>query len=67
MSVQDIAEAVMELPEKERLDLARRIVASIVAEKEASDEIREAVPGIEDVVTGKVRGLSETEFRDALK
>ena len=43
------------------------IVASIVAEKEASDEIREAVPGIEDVVTGKVRGLSEAEFRDALK
>ena len=67
MSVQDIAEAVMELPEKERLDLARRIVASVVAEKDASEEIRQAVTGIEDVVTGKVRGLSETEFRDALK
>jgi len=67
MSMQDIAEAVMELPEKERLELARRIVASIVAEKEASPEILQAVPGIEDVVTGKVRGLSEAEFRDALK
>ena len=67
MSVQDIAEAVMELPEKERLDLARRIVASVVAEKDASEEIRQAVAGIEDMVTGKVRGLSETEFRDALK
>ena len=67
MSVQDIAEAVMELPEKERLDLARRIVASIAVEKDASEEILKAVPGIEDVVTGKIRGLSEAEFRDALK
>ena len=67
MSMQDIAEAAMELPEKERLELARRIVASIVAEQEASPEILQAVPGIEEVVTGKVRGLSEAEFRDALK
>jgi hypothetical protein len=67
MSVQDIAEAVMELPEKERLDLARRIVAGIVAEQDASDKILQAVAGIEDVVTGKVRGLSEPEFRAALE
>ena len=67
MSMQDIAEAVMELPEKERLELARRIVASITAEQEASPEILRAVAGIEDVVAGKVRGLSEAEFRDALK
>ena len=64
MSVQDIAEAVMELPEKERLELARRIVASIVAEQENSAQVIEAVQGIEDVVTGKVRGLSEAEFRE---
>ncbi len=67
MSVQDIAEAVMELPEKERLDLARRIVAGIVAEQDASEKILQAVSGIEDVVTGKVRGLSESEFREALE
>ena len=67
MSVQDIAEAVMELPERERLDLARRIVASIIADQESSEAIAQAVQGIEDVVTGKVRGLSEAEFRDALR
>ena len=67
MSTQEIADAVMELPEKDRLDLARRIVASIAAEQEASGAIRQAVPGIEDVVTGKVRVLSEAEFRDALR
>ena len=66
MSVQDIAEAVMELPEKDRLELARRIVASVVADQESSAAIAQAVQGIEDVVTGKVRGLDEAEFRDAL-
>ena len=67
MSTQEIAEAVMELPEKDRLELARRIVASIVAEQDADGAISRAVQGIEDVVTGKVRGLSETEFGDALR
>jgi hypothetical protein len=67
MSTQEIAEAVMELPEKERLELARRIVASIVAEQETAGAIGQAVQGIEDVVTGKVRGLTEAEFRDALR
>jgi len=67
MSMQEIAEAVMDLPETERLELARRIVASIVADRENADDIAQAVRGIEDVVTGKVRGLSEAEFRDALQ
>jgi hypothetical protein len=67
MSTQEIAEAVMDLPEKDRLELARRIVAGIAAEKEISGEIARAVEGIEDVVTGRVRGLSEEEFRNALK
>jgi hypothetical protein len=66
MSTQEIAEAAMELPEKDRLELARRIVASLVAEQEANGVIGLAVQGIEDVVTGKVRGSSEAEFRDAL-
>jgi hypothetical protein len=67
MSKQDIAEAVMELPEKERLELARRIVASIVVDQDISGKIAQAVPGIEDVVTGRVPGLNEAEFRKALQ
>ena len=67
MSTQEIAEVVMELPEQERLELARRIIASVAAEHERSGEIAQAVRGIEDVVTGKVRALTEAEFRDALK
>jgi hypothetical protein len=64
MSAQEIAETVMALPEKERLELARRIVAS---EHDVSARISDAVKGIEDVVTGKVTGLNEDEFRNTLK
>ena len=67
MSAQELAEAAMELPEKERLDLARRIVASVVADQQSSVEIARAIKGIEDVLTGAVKGLSEAEFREALK
>lgn len=67
MSTQELAEAVMKLPEKDRLELARRIFAGIVAEQEAVAAISQAVQGIEDVVIGKVRGLNEAEFRYALR
>jgi hypothetical protein len=67
MSKQEIADAVMELPEKERLELARRIVDSVAAEREVSKKVAEAIQGIEDIATGKLAGLSEIEFRNALK
>lgn len=60
-------EAVMALPDKERLELVRRIVASLQMEREISNKVAAAVPGIEDIVTGKIAGLREAEFRDALK
>ena len=67
MSTEQLTEAVMALPEDQRLDLARRILVSVVGEEESFGRIMEAVPGIEDVVTGKIRGLSEAEFRQALQ
>jgi hypothetical protein len=67
MSAHQIAEAVMELPEQERLELARRIVASVVAERESADAIAEAVRGIEAIISGKMRGLTEEEFQAALR
>jgi hypothetical protein len=67
MSVHEIAEAVMELTETERLDLARQIVAGVVAERENATEMARAVRGIEDVLAGRVRGLDEAEFQRALE
>ena len=67
MSTQEITDAVMGLPPEDQLELARRIVATVAVEETKGGEIAAAVRGIEDVMTGKVRGLSEAEFRDALK
>ena len=67
MSMQEITEAVLELPEKERLEVARRILASLEADQRIAGEIAQAVRETEDVITGKVRGLTEAEFRDALR
>jgi hypothetical protein len=66
MSVQEITAAAMELSEHDRLEVARRVVATI-AEREINNAIAAAIPGIEDIVTGKVKGLSEEEFRAALR
>src|SRR6266498_1581777 len=64
MSMQEITAAVMELPPADQLELARRIVAGVAVDQAQAAEITQAVRGIEDVMTGKVRGLSEAEFRD---
>jgi hypothetical protein len=66
MSAHEIAEAVMELSETERLDLARLIIVSVATEHENASEIAKAVQGIEDILTGRVHGLSEAEFQLAL-
>lgn len=67
MSVREIAEAVLELPQNERLELARRIIASVVSEQESAEETEKAIQGIEDVLTGRIQGLTEAEFRQALR
>ncbi len=57
MSAEQLTQAVMALPEDERLEFARRIVGSVVGEDESFGPLMEAIPGIEHVVTGKVPGL----------
>ena len=49
-----------------RLELARRIVESVVTEQRVNDLVSDGVRRIEEVITGKVRGLSEEEYRQAV-
>ncbi len=58
---------VLELPADERLELARRLVESVVAPATLNEELREAIRRIEDIATGRVQGLTEEEYRAALK
>jgi hypothetical protein len=54
MSTQEITEAVMAMPEKERLELARRIIAGIAVERESNSALAQAIAGIEDIVPEKL-------------
>ena len=63
----DLSRMVLELPADERLELARRLVESVVAPATLNEELREAIRRIEDIATGRVQGLTEEEYRAALK
>jgi hypothetical protein len=67
MNMPELIEAIMALPAEKRLDLAHCIIASFPNEREVSHRIALAVSGIEELVTGKVAGLNEIDFRAALK
>lgn len=57
----------MSLPAEERLELARRLVESVVEPVPLADAVREGIRRLEDVVSGRVPGLTEEEFRAALQ
>jgi putative addiction module component (TIGR02574 family) len=62
----ELSQMVFELPPEERLELARRLVESVVAPDSLSDAIQKGIRRIEDVATGRVKGLTEEEYRAAL-
>jgi putative addiction module component (TIGR02574 family) len=62
----DLAKAVLELPPDERLELARRLVESVVAPEPLSEAMLEGIRRIEDVASGRVEGLTEEQYRAAL-
>jgi putative addiction module component (TIGR02574 family) len=67
MGSADLARIALELPPEERLDLARRLVESVVSPASLNDAITEGIRRIEDLATGRVKGLTEEEFRATLK
>ena len=67
MSAADVAQIALGLPLEERLELARRLVESVVAPLPLQDAITEGLRRIEDLATGRVKGLTEEEYRAAMK
>jgi putative addiction module component (TIGR02574 family) len=67
MSSADLAQIALELPAEERLDLARRLVESVVAPDSLDEAIAQGIRRIEDLATGRVKGLTEEEFLATLK
>jgi putative addiction module component (TIGR02574 family) len=67
MSTLELEKSALQLPVAERLQLARRLVESIGDSQAEEVAIEEGVRRIEDIVSGKVRGLTEEEFWRSLK
>jgi hypothetical protein len=63
----EITETVLALPEAEKLDLARTLIASIGSADVLSDSLPEGVRRLEEVAEGRITGLSEEAFRRALR
>jgi putative addiction module component (TIGR02574 family) len=57
----------LDLPPDERLELARRLVESVVVPDELNEAVAEGIRRIEDVATGRVKGLTLEEYRRALE
>ena len=66
MSATELSNAALELSADERLELARRLVESVVAPASLNESLAEGVRRIEDIATGRVKGLTEEQFRAAL-
>jgi putative addiction module component (TIGR02574 family) len=66
MAVSDIAQMAFELSPEERLELARRLVESVVSPDSLTQALTEGIRRIEDVAKGRIQGLTEEEYRAAL-
>jgi putative addiction module component (TIGR02574 family) len=62
----DLAKIAFELPPEERLELARRLVESVVSPETLTEAMTEGIRRIEDVAAGRVAGLTEEQYRAAL-
>ena len=67
MLTTEISRTALELPPEDRLELARRLVESVVEPAALADAVKEGLRRIEDVATGRVAGLSEEQYRAALR
>ena len=63
----ELSRVALELPPEERLELARRLVESVVTPASLNAAVTEGIRRIEDIATGRVVGLTEEEYRAALK
>ena len=67
MIAAELARAVLELPVEDRLELARRLVESVVSPAALNEAFVEGIRLIEAVEAGRTIGLTEEQFRAALQ
>lgn len=67
MSADELSQTALQLPVEERLELARRLVESVVSPAPVEVAVLDGIRRIEDVASGRVSGLTEQQFRAALQ
>ena len=58
----DLSRIALELPPEDRLELARRLVESVVVPLPLNEAVMEGIRRIEDIATGRVDGLTEEQL-----
>ena len=67
MITTELSRSVLELPLEDRLELARRLVESVVKPAALTDAVKEGIRRIEDVATGRVTALTEEQYRSVVR
>ena len=62
----ELSRSALQLSPEDRLELARRLVESVVEPVPLNEAVKEGIRRIEDVATGRVAGMSEEQYRTAL-
>lgn len=63
----DVSRAVLELPVEDRLELARRLVESVIFPAPLTEAVTEGIRRIEEVASGQMPGLTEDQLRAAVQ
>jgi putative addiction module component (TIGR02574 family) len=63
----ELSRTVLGLPPEDRLELARQLVESVVEPATLTEAVKEGIQRIEDVATGRVSGLTEEQYRAAMR
>jgi len=63
----ELTRTMLELPVEDRLELARRLVESVVWPAPLHEAVAEGIRRIEEVAAGRTSGLTEEQFRAALQ
>jgi len=59
----ELSRSALDLAPEERLELARRLVESVVTPEQVAEAVEEGVQRIADIAHGKVKGLTEEQYR----
>ncbi len=67
MLTTELSRTALELPAADRLELARRLVESVVEPVPLTAAVSEGIRRIEDIAAGRVIALTEEQYRTAVR